>query len=99
VVAEVEVARAVDDDARRVRELGLGSGEVVAGEAVRTVAGDGGDEAVRVDLPDPVVSGIGDVQVAVPVDRDILWMRQLGMDWPGGCRQTGPRSRSQRPCL
>jgi len=51
------------------REVGPGGPGAVTGEPEPTGAGHGGDDAPAVDAADAGVVGIGDVEVAGPVDR------------------------------
>ena len=69
-VGDVEVVGCIEGQALGRVELGGGGGAVVAGEALRAGAGDGGDLAEGVDLADDVVAGFGDVEVALGVVDD-----------------------------
>src|SRR5438270_6738929 len=58
-------------------------GATVSCGSVVTIAGDGGDRAVRVDLPDDVVAGIRDIEVALPIHSQSLRGAELSGDgWP-----------------
>ena len=79
-VGDVDVAAAVDGDtARRVeRDGSRGTGEA-AHRVARAAAGDRRDDpGARGHLPDPVVRGVGDVDVAAAVDGDGAGRAELG---------------------
>src|SRR5208282_5051307 len=77
-IGEEEVTGGIHRDAVRLVKLGLRGRTVVAAEARYPSARDGGDDAVGADLADPVVAGVGDVEVAGGVHRDALRMVELG---------------------
>src|SRR5205823_287524 len=54
---------------------------------------DGRDDAVRVDAPDAVVIGIGEVEVAGGIERDAVGIVQLRL-----CRGTSVAAESARAC-
>ena len=75
-VGDVQVAVCVQRDAGGLVQPGEGGRAAVAGVAGGAVAGDGDGLALGGDLHDPVVVGVGDVQVAVRVDGDVLGVVQ-----------------------
>ena len=62
-IGDVQVPLGVDRHAVGPVDLGRGGGATVAGEPLGAGAGDGRDDAGRVDLADPVAEVVGDVQV------------------------------------
>ena len=73
-VCNVEIAGAavpvIEGEALWRIECGGSGGAIVAGEALRAGAGDGGDLPVGVDFADVVVSGFGDIEVAGGIEDD-----------------------------
>ena len=63
-VGDVEIVYSVESEALRRVECGGDGGASVAGEALRSRSGDGGDVADGVDFADDVVRGLGNVEVA-----------------------------------
>ena len=56
-------------DERRTVQTGRGRRVAVAGEGCNAIAGDRTDDAVLADEPDPVIVGIGDVEVVLLVQK------------------------------
>src|SRR5438105_13387329 len=75
-------------------------GSTVSCGSVVTIARDGGDRAVRVDLPDDVVAGIRDIEVALAIHSQALRGAELGRDgWPVVAAKAGPAgSGKDRQC-
>jgi hypothetical protein len=67
-VGEVEVACGVEGEALWGVECRGGCGATVAGEALSTGAGDGGEMTSDIDLADDVVRDLGEVEVAGGVE-------------------------------
>ena len=82
-VGEEEVAEGVEGEAVGGVERGGGGGAVVAGEALRTGAGDDGDVAGSVNFSDEVAGGFSQVEVACVVEDD--GGRKQDGDGEGGC--------------
>jgi hypothetical protein len=60
-------------------QRGRGGGPAVACVIGHAVARQRGDRSSGVDLPDPVVVGVGDEEVARAVDRDAVRLVQSGI--------------------
>src|SRR5262249_30871085 len=73
---EHRVRGGVEGDTPGAVEPGLFGRAAVAGEAARAVAGEAGDLAGRVDAPDAILDLVGDVDVAVPVERHVAGHRE-----------------------
>ena len=63
---------------------------VIAAKARRAGPGDGGDDALRVYLPDPVMELIRNVQAAVRSYGHIVWSDQICLRcWPAVSESVG----------
>jgi hypothetical protein len=104
-VGHVQLPGGADDDARGVGET-RGSGRSTVAQAVGgdAAAGDGGDGAGQIDLPDPMVTAVGDVQVSGPVEGQALGLHQPGFGRGAAVAQMHderrcPRHQSQDPAF
>src|SRR3989442_595549 len=69
-IGDIKAAVRCHGDAAGWLEACLGGGAAVAAEAKRAVSGDGGDDAVRPNPADPVVTLIADIKAAVRCHGD-----------------------------
>src|SRR5262249_48385764 len=69
-IGDVNRAEWINGQPRRLKEAGLCGRDAVAVVPGLTVAGDGGDDAVRSDLPDAVIPRVSDVDAPVRAGRN-----------------------------
>src|SRR5215212_3461659 len=72
VVGEEHVSFSIDGDAPRVFQSSLGGRPSVPRVALFARAREGGDDAVFVDHPDPLVLRVGDVDVSLAIERNVV---------------------------
>ena len=86
-VIYVDVAGCVGCDASRIAELGFSGGAAVSGVAPLTSPRERGDDARRVDAPNPVIPAFNDVDVVGRVYCDASRIVEMGFS--GGAAVSG----------
>src|SRR5581483_8617291 len=79
-LGDVELAGGTPGKCAGFRQLGVDGRSAVAVAALRPRPHHGGDDPVGVDLPDAVVGGVGDIEVAGGVVDDALRIVELGLE-------------------
>lgn len=68
-IGKINIAPGVGRQSEGVKHARIRSGSAVAGVARDTISTDGGDDTVRIDLPDTLAEEIGEEKVAGTIDR------------------------------
>ena len=93
--ADEDISNCVDSDGIRQVQRGAGSWPAVAGEAVKSVSGDGVDVAIRSKFADPAVLIVAHQDISVRIGRNATVDSEIkkGLErWPAVTGKTGGRA-------